>query len=155
MIDWLIITAFILGGIALVILEIIFIPGTTVVGILGLMLGIYGVYLGYDTFGSVTGHFILASSLVAGVIAIAYSFRSNAWKKFTLSTSIDSKVNETLNINLTVGDLGQTVSCLKPVGKGIFNDIEYEVSSLGNFVEEKLPIKIVKIEGAKIIVELI
>ncbi len=155
MIDWLIISAFVLGGIVLMIVEIIFVPGTTVVGILGMILSGYGVYLGYDLFGTSTGHIILGASLLIGTIAVVYSFRSNAWKKFTLNSSINSKVNETRNIHLKVGDEGQTVSSLKPVGKGIFNDVEYEVSSLGHFIEEKLPIKIVKIEGTKIIVELI
>ncbi|MFT7032707.1 MAG: membrane-bound ClpP family serine protease [Cyclobacteriaceae bacterium] len=153
MMEWLNISALILVGIGLVIIEIIFVPGTTIVGILGFLMGGYGIYLGYDYFGNTTGHIVLTSSVTLAFVCIFYSFKSGAWKKFANKTAIKSKVNEGLTFGLKEGDLGQSSSSLKPIGKGIFNDKEYEVTSQGNFITEKQSIKIIKIEKNKIFVE--
>ncbi len=153
MIDWMTILALIIMGIVLIIIEIIFVPGTTVVGILGFMVGIYGVYESYEKFGTTTGHIVLVSSTVVAFIAIIYSFKSDAWKKFANTKSMNAKVNEGLTQSLSVADRGLTSSSLKPVGKALFEDKEYEVTSLGNFVEEKTEIEIIKIDKNKIIVK--
>jgi membrane-bound ClpP family serine protease len=153
MMEWLTISALILIGIGLIIIEIIFVPGTTIVGILGFAMSGYGIYLGYDYFGNTTGHIVLTSSVILAFVCIFYSFKSGAWKKFANKSAIKSKVNEGLTIDLKEGDLGQSTSSLKPIGKGIFNDKEYEVTSQGNFITEKQPIKIIKIEKNKIFVE--
>lgn len=155
MIDWLIVISLILGGIVLLIVEIIFVPGTTVIGILGFILGGYGVYMGYTTFGNSTGHLILVGTLTVGVVATFYSLRSGSWKRFALSGSLEHKVNEGLTLELELGKEGQTVSALKPVGKALFDDKEYEVTSLGNFIEEKSTVRIIRIENNKVIVELV
>lgn len=154
MMEWLIISSLILLGIILIIAEIIFVPGTTIVGILGFAMGGYGIYLAYDYFGNTTGHIVLTSSVTLAFICIFYSFKSGAWKKFANKSVIKSKVNEGLTIDLKEGDIGETSSSLKPVGKGIFNDKEYEVTSQGNFISEKESIRIIRIVHNKITVEL-
>jgi len=82
-----------------------------------------------------------------------YSFKSNAWKKFALDDKIESKVNESLTNQLNMNDEGTTISSLKPIGKADFADKEYEVTTLGQFVEENTLVRIIKIERNKIIVE--
>lgn len=154
MMEWLIISSLILLGIILIIAEIIFVPGTTIVGILGFAMGGYGIYLSYDYFGNTTGHIVLTSSVTLAFICIFYSFKSGAWKKFANKSVIKSKVNEGLTNDLKEGDIGETSSSLKPVGKGIFNDKEYEVTSQGNFISEKESIRIIRIVHNKITVEL-
>ena len=153
MIDWISILVLIIIGIAFIIIEIIFIPGTTVVGFLGAFIGGYGIYVSYERFGMTTGHIVLVTSTIVALVAIFFSFKSEAWKNFANTKSIDSKVNQGLTNNLNEGDTGITISSLKPVGKAAFDDKEYQVISLGNFVEEKTDIKIIKIEINKIIVE--
>lgn len=153
MIDWITILVLILTGIAFIIIEIIFIPGTTVVGILGFVIGGYGVFASYEKFGTDTGHIILVTTTVVTLIVTFISFKSEAWKRFANNDSIKSKVNEGYAELLNEGDEGETVSSLKPIGKAIFGEKEYEVASLGNFILEKTTIKIIKIETNKIIVE--
>jgi len=153
MTDWIIISLMILGGISLIIIEIIFVPGTTVVGIMGFLLGGYGIYQSYEIFGSDTGHLVFAGTAVLSFVAIFLSFKSGAWKRFAHKGSIDSKVNEALTSRLEIGKEGESISSLKPIGKADFDGNEYEVTSLGNFVEEKKSIRILKIEMNKIYVE--
>ncbi len=153
MIDWIIISSLILGGIALIIIEIIFVPGTTIVGVMGLLMGGYGIYQSYELFGNSTGHMVFGTAAVLTIASTIYSFKSNAWKKLALKGSIDAKVNENMTMHLSVGQEGMTVSSLKPVGKVEFDNQEYQATSLGNFIEEQKSVKIIKIERNKIFVE--
>jgi membrane-bound ClpP family serine protease len=153
MLDYFLIALLILSGISLIIVEIIFVPGTTIVGILGFGMAGYGIFRAYELFGTSTGHVVLFSSVILAIIVIFYSFKSGAWKKFALQESIDATVNENLVDGLEIGQEGVSVSSLKPIGKADFNDQEFEVSSLGAFVEEKTALKIVKIERNKIFIE--
>lgn len=137
----------------MIIVEIIFIPGTTVVGIFGFLIGIYGIYRSYEVFGETTGHTVLVISVVIGFAAVIYSFKSGHWERFALSKTIDGKVNENLTKDLKVSERGHTVSALRPIGKAEFNDIEYEVTSLGNYIEQNVEIEIIKIDKNKIYVK--
>src|SRR5687768_11921605 len=91
---WIIIIALLTIGIGLIIVELVFIPGTTVVGLLGLIFSIVGIVISYNYFGNDVGFYILIGTLVTTLIALFYSFRSGAWTRFSLKSSMDSKVNE-------------------------------------------------------------
>lgn len=153
MLDYFLIAFLILAGISLIIVEIIFVPGTTIVGILGFLVGIYGVYRSYELYGVDTGHIVLAVSMTAGLAAVILSFKSGAWNKFSNKSVMKTPVNEGLTSGLEIGQEGKCISSLKPVGKAEFDNKEYEVSSLGPFVLENTAIKIIKLERNKIIVE--
>ncbi|SMD34160.1 NfeD-like C-terminal, partner-binding [Reichenbachiella faecimaris] len=153
MLDYFLIAFLILAGITLIIVEIIFVPGTTVVGIFGCLVGIYGIYRSYELYGVDTGHVVLAVSLVVGLAAVIFSFKSGAWNKFSNKSVMKTPVNEGLTAALEIGQVGKSISSLKPVGKAEFDEKEYEVSSLGSFVLENTQIKIIKLERNKIIVE--
>ena len=62
--EWLIVLMLILIGAILVVLEILVLPGINVAGILGFISIIAGVYFGYAYYGGVTGHLILAGTVV-------------------------------------------------------------------------------------------
>jgi membrane-bound ClpP family serine protease len=151
--EWLFVLGLMLLGIGIIIVEVIFIPGTTVVGILGFIISIYSIYLGYDYFGTPTGHFILAGGFVATTIAIVTAFKSGAWDRFSLKESMSSRVNDDYQINVDVGDIGESISSLKPIGKGIFNDQVIEVRTNGDYIRESNKIKVIRVEGHKIFVE--
>lgn len=63
--EWLIVLMLILIGAILVVLEILVLPGINVAGILGFISIIAGVYFGYAYYGGVTGHLILAGTVVS------------------------------------------------------------------------------------------
>ncbi len=153
MLMWLAITALIVAGVALLIVEVIFIPGTTIVGILGLLFILAGILVGYREFGSTTGNYILLGTSIVAVGAIYVSFRKGAWKKFSLNTSIDSKVNEGMVSELVAGVEGITVSALRPMGTAEFNGKIVEVKTNGDYLAPGTPIKIVLIQSNDILVE--
>lgn len=153
MLMWIIIIALLAIGLALIIAEIVFIPGTTLVGILGLVFAIAGIVISYEHFGSDVGFYILIGMGAATAASLYYSFKTGVWAKFSLKTSSQSKVNEGMVAELTVGDEGKTLSTLRPVGKAKFKEQEYEVKTLGDYVDHGMPIRIKLIMSNQIIVE--
>ncbi len=69
---WTLIVALILIGLLLVILEIVFVPGTTIVGLAGVVLAGVGILFAYREFGNETGWYVLLGT--AGLTAVALFF---------------------------------------------------------------------------------
>lgn len=153
MIDWIIVLLLLALGLSLVIVEIIFIPGTTVVGIIGFVMMGMGIYLGYEYFGVTAGSFLLAGTFMASVITIVISFKSGVWRRFSNKRAIESKVNVGYTEGLQIELRGIAVSALRPIGKAEFNDKEYEVRSMGEYITSGTPLKIIRIDDHKIYVE--
>ena len=153
MITWLVIIGLILLGLGLIIVEVIFVPGTTIVGILGIVLAGVGVYLSFSNFGNNTGTLILVATGAVALIALLISFRTGVWKKFALKDQISSKFNEHIEITTQEGDDGGALSSLKPIGKAEINDKVFEVKTNGNYVDAGEKVKVIKIDKNKIIVE--
>jgi len=153
MMIWVAIVSLIVIGLALIVIEMIFIPGTTIVGIIGLICLIAGLVMTFNNFGSAVGWLTTGGTAVLATGVFIYSFRSGAWKRFALKQSMNSKVNESKPINVAVGDEGIALSTLRPMGKAEFNNQLFEVQSLGELVESESKIRIVKVEKRKIFVE--
>jgi len=153
MLVWIAVISLIVIGLVLIIIEIIFIPGTTIVGIIGLLCVISGLVMTFNHFGSTVGWAATGGTAIISAVVLIYAFKSGVWDKFALHTSIDSKVNQDKPIELNVGDAGIALSALRPIGKGEFNDQVLEVRSLGELVEANSKIKVVKIDNRKIFVE--
>lgn len=153
MLMWIVIISLLLIGLILLIVEVVFIPGTTVVGILGVGFSIVGIMAGYNQFGEGTGFYILMSTLVITAVALFFSFRSNMWNKFSLQSTITSKFNEGKNSVLSIGDIGITTSTLKPSGKAEFKDELFEVRTTGNYLDPQTKVRIVSVNIQQIIVE--
>lgn len=153
MIEWITVVSLILFGLALIIAEIIFVPGTTVVGILGFIFLIIGIALSFSYFGAETGWTTVGVTAVASGLIIYYAFKSNVWGRFSLRSSIDSKVNEGETLAVTVGMEGNTVSALRPIGKATLGDKLYEVKTLGEYLDSGHKVRVIQVISNQIIVE--
>ena len=80
MADWISVILLIICGIALIIIELIFVPGTTVLGLLGLAALVGGVSVSFTSFGRETGYWILAGASVFTILALVYSLRAGTWQ---------------------------------------------------------------------------
>lgn len=153
MMEWLAVISLIIVAIILIVAELIFVPGTTIVGILGLVCMIVGIYLSFDYFGSATGWTVLVVASAAGFVAIIIGLRSKAWEKFALKRTIESKVNEEFPVHVQVGDVGEALSTLRPVGKAEFGNEVIEVHSLGNYLDAGSKVKVINLKDNKVFVE--
>lgn len=151
--EWLTVISLIVVGIVLVVVEIIFVPGTTVVGLLGGLLAVVGVVLSFSYFGNQVGWYTLGATSVLSGGLLYWSLRTRAWERFSLKTTIDGRVNEIDLNTLKTGDEGSTVSALRPVGKAEISGKLFEVTSLGIYVETGTRIRIVRVSSNQIVVE--
>lgn len=153
MITWIAIISLIFIGLALLVIELIFIPGTTIVGIVGLLCIIAGLVMTFNNFGTSAGWMTTGGTAILSSAVFIYAFKAGVWGKFALKTSSDSRVNEDKPILVNVGDEGIALSTLRPMGKAEFNSEVLEVSSLGELVESNSKVRVLKIEKRKIFVE--
>jgi membrane-bound ClpP family serine protease len=153
MVEWIIVISLVAFGLLLLIAEIIFIPGTTLVGMLGFVFLAIGIGLSFSYFGGSTGWITMAISSVASVLALYYSFNSKLWNRFALKAKNHTKVNEGVLLGMEVGQEGITVSALRPIGKAELGSRQVEVKTRGEYVNSGTKIRIVKIELNQITVE--
>jgi len=148
-----VIAILIIVGLLFLIIEILVVPGTTVVGIVGFILIAIGVWQTYAAYGASVGHWVLAGTLVLTVGALALSLRSNTWKRFMLKSNLDGKANVIEADSVKVGDEGIAISRLVPMGKALINNQYFEVSSTGDFIDEQSKVVVTKIEFNKIYIK--
>ena len=153
MLEWIIVIFLIVFGLSLIVAEIIFVPGTTLVGIMGVVLTVAGIYMGFTSFGSTTGYWLLAVSVAGGVGAIVYGLQHDTWTRFSLNSSNKSRVNEEFTPKVAVGARGKTISELRPQGKAEFAQGIYEVRTHGQYLSSGIEVRISKIESHTIFVE--
>ena len=141
----------ILVGIVLMIAEILLIPGVGVAGVLGLLsLGGSCWYAFYE-FGNLTGGIVTGVTAVVLVAFAVVVLRAKTWKRMTLNTTIESKVNQ-LPVELRVSDKGRTVTRLAPMGSARFEDEIVEVKALEGMIDPNVEVEVCMIEEGKIYV---
>lgn len=139
-------------GILLFFVELFFIPGTTVVGVLGILLLALGIFFAYKDLGNTTGHIILTITFIAIIISIVIGAKSNVWSKLSNRTHVEGKANEIDANKIQVGDKGVAISAIRPIGKARINEINFEVKSLGEYINTNSEIEVVKVQGNRITV---
>ncbi len=144
----------ILLGIVLMVLDFLVIPGG-VVAIIGVLCMVGGVVTAFVQFGTTVGFLTLLLTAALTFLFFFLMMRTKTWRKLQLNTQIDSKMNEVDESKLKVGTEGVSVSRLAPTGTAVFGDTEAEVVSLQGFIDENTPIVIQKIEGSKVVVEIL
>jgi membrane-bound ClpP family serine protease len=153
MLEWITVISLILFGLALLVAEIIFVPGTTLVGVLGFVFLIIGIGLSFHYFGSNVGWITAGGAAVASGLVLYFSFKANVWGRFALKSSNQGKVNEGELEGLAPGQEGVALSALRPVGKAEVAGRTYEVKTLGGYVTTGTKIRIIQILSNQIIVE--
>jgi len=150
--SWLIIISLIIVGLLFLILEILVIPGV-VVGIMGSFMIVLANYFSYKFNGSTAGNLTLFGTLALTAVSLFFTFRSKTWDRLMLKNQNKSRVNELEENAVNVGDVLRTVSKLRPMGKARLNNEHYEVTSVGEYINENVDIEVVKVEGYKIYVK--
>jgi membrane-bound ClpP family serine protease len=139
-------------GVLFLLLEILVIPGTTLAGIVGFGLLFVGIWQAYASKGTIQGHYTLGATLVVTVVALYYAFKSGTWKKMSLKTTVDGKMDQLEGMNMNEGDSGITISRLAPSGKAMINNNIVEVHTYGEFIDQEREIVVISTKDNKIIV---
>src|SRR5439155_1424455 len=141
----------ILVGAALLLLETV-LPGM-IAGIIGFGCLLAGVAVAYVNFDTRTANFVLLA-VVLGLVA-----GTACWLKYFP----DSRVARLFISQRTVGDIGTekpellnqngtALTPLRPSGAAIINGKRVDVITEGPFVERGSPVKVVAVEGMRVVV---
>ena len=149
----LILSSLLIIGLILLMVEMLFIPGTTVVGILGFLVSLAGVAYAFLTFENNTALWITAIAAIVNLVAVWYGFSSGVWNRFSLKSSMSGGAFDGRTDGLQIGMRGKAISDIKPFGKIILDEKIYEVKSEEGFIEVGKNVEIIKIENNKILVK--
>ncbi len=149
---WLIILLFALA-ITLIIVELVFIPGFGVAGILSIGCVGVAIFLSYSNFAPVVGHIVAGLSVVMFVSVLVFALKSGTWSRVSLKETISATVNDNLFEGAAVGDCALTVSRLAPMGKVVLNQRQFEAKSMSSYIDEGQEVVIVGFEDSYLIVK--
>ncbi len=141
-------------GMALIILELVAIPGTTIAGISGIILTVWGLVKVFGEYGTFWGGIITAFDVIFCFGLFYWSLKTKTWKRFEQKEEISSKVNE-IKTAVKVGDKGKTITRLAPMGTALINGDRMEVYTSTSFVDPDTDIEVEEVEGNKIRVKVI
>lgn len=147
-----------LVGLSLLLAEIFIIPGFGLAGIGGIIAILSSIFL---TFGNViraTYSILIALgiSIVGVLLLIRYIPSTRTWRKFILFTQQKRELGYTVgtkDLKRLTGKEGIAITPLRPSGIAEVNDKKLNVITRGEYVSSNTKIKIIGVEGNKIIVE--
>ena len=146
----LVLVTLLLIGLILLLVEILFIPGTTVVGVFGFLVSGSGLVFAFLNFEYSVALGITGIAIVINFGAVWYGFSAGVWNKFSLKSTQKGGAFDGRMDGLEVGMKGLAVSDIKPYGKASFNELWVEVKSESGFIAVNSPVIILKIENNKI-----
>lgn len=154
--NWLYVGLFIIGVILLLI-EIFLIPGFGLTGISGIILIFISIFftLGGGTKALYSIGVVAAILLILFIILLVLFPKLPIWNKLGLKESLKTEKGYTTFTPLEelIGKEGKVITTLRPSGTIEIDGKRYDAISLGEFIEKDSRVKVVKIEGNKIIVE--
>lgn len=153
-------------GVILLLLEIFVIPGFGIVGVLGIIMIIAGLFLGLIGDFSITD----TNDLSNAIIQLASSFvmtgaavfvlskflpKTKVWNNLILQTNISSTSGYASNLDLTalIGAEGVALTDLRPSGTAIINNKRVDVVTDGEYIKNGAIIVVNFIQGSKVVVE--
>ncbi|MEO5802108.1 MAG: NfeD family protein [Verrucomicrobiota bacterium] len=149
----LVLTLIIVGAILLILETVL--PGL-VAGIIGFCCLIAAVYFAYTRLGAETGHWVfmgVAIMLVVGTICwLKYFPNSRFARPFVSKSAIGNIGAERPDL---LNQTGTAFTSLRPSGTALIDDKRVDVVTEGALIEKGTPIKVVAIEGLRVVVRAI
>ena len=155
---------FVLTGLALILLEVLVIPGFGIAGLGGIGLMIYGLYLlllpdipvGEEVLGQAMDGFLIGLvGAVIGVVLLAkLMIKTKFWEQLTApdTQKKEDGYSNTFGWESLQGETGNADTDLHPSGWVRVKDQRIFVVSEGEFIEEGKEIKILSVDGNRILV---
>jgi len=144
-------------GIMLILLEIFIIPGFGITGIAGLAMLLGGVFFVADTFAE--GLIYLFITVLTTGLLIYIGFKTGRvkmlWKKISLREKQNSEegyIAPRREYSGYLGKSGTAITLLRPAGTAEIDGDRVDVVSDGSFVPKDSRIKVIAVEGTRIIV---
>jgi membrane-bound serine protease (ClpP class) len=144
-----------LAGLGLIVAEIVLIPGSTVVGLLGVASILASVYLQYgDKFWEVASVSSIIGGLGLGLILWMLPQSSIAKRLFLQTTLTEGSANWNANEAPRLeGRFGTALSDLRPSGMADIEGERVDVVSSGEFINIGTKLEVIRVEGRRVLVK--
>lgn len=150
-----------LVGIGLMVLEC-FLPGFGLPGISGVVLEVISVAMAWNNHGPLAalGMTLIVLSVIALVISITLkSISSGKLSKSPIvlnhRESTEEGYRSSDDQQVFLGKEGVTTTVLRPTGMAEFDGVKLNVVSEGEFIQLNTPVRIIEVEGSRILVRAI
>ena len=153
MMEIVIIILLVLAAIVLLLVELFLIPGISLAGIAAGCCIVYANYYAFCNLGQMGGWITLAVSALTTILSVVLFMRSKTLDKIALKSEIASTVDRSAEQRIKVGDEGVSTTRLALIGYAEIHGEIVEVKSTGEFLNEKTPIRVCRIQGSVILVE--
>lgn len=141
-------------GILLFIVEFLLIPGVTIAGIGGAILMGVAVYMSYKTHGNTVGNYTLIATLILTIGMFVYALRAKTWNRLMLKKDLEGKVEVGLeNETVKVGDRGESITRMAPIGKVLINGLVVEGKSQRGFLDPHTLVEVIKVLNTQVIIK--
>ena len=142
-------------GLALLLIEL-YTPGFGLAGLSGILAMTYGLYEHYGQLESVLlmGVILIAVAALTVYLLVKLGCRPVVAHAFVLETALtrESGYTPSPDHQNLVGQVGQAVTPLRPVGRAQFDQEVYEVISHGPMIQSGTPVQVEAVRGSQIIV---
>jgi membrane-bound ClpP family serine protease len=142
----------ILIGLLVILAEIFFVPGSTIVGVVGIALVLVGIVGAFYWLDRTMGFTVFGSTLLILAVLTWLGFKTKTWQRFAVKSSINSKAPAD-TFKFSVGQQGVTLTRCTPIGKAQFGSEIEEVYSSNDYIEINIPVEIIRIQENKLIVK--
>jgi membrane-bound serine protease (ClpP class) len=145
------------AGVAAILWELHIVPGHAVPGIVGVACLLLGALLAFGLPFFIVAVETLATAIV--IAAIVYSMLlkqlpENAWaRRLALSATQGPDYVTSADLTSLLGKTGTAVSFLRPAGIASVDGRRVDVLTAGEFISAETPIRVVRVEGARVFVE--
>ncbi|MCH7408842.1 nodulation protein NfeD [Belliella sp. DSM 111904] len=150
---WMVLLTLLGIGLILILTEIFFIPGTTIIGVMGFAISAVGVVYGFAVLESNVAWLVFSMAFILNLGAIIYGFKSGVWTKFALHDTVEGRSFDGRMDGLEIGMEGKAISDLRPIGKASFGEKILEVKSDSGYVSVGQKLIITKLDHNTIIVK--
>ena len=140
-------------GIILLFYEVYFIPGTSIIGMIGGILCIFAIVLVFRKFGNIRGYISLFLTILVVFIMVLVGSKNKVWQRISNQNIFAGKSNLVEQDEIKPGLKGYAVTAIRPIGTGKFNDINYIVQTDVDYIQKGTPIEVVKVNVTKIFVK--
>ncbi len=153
-----------LVGVAMLVIELLAIPGFGVVGIGGIFVMLYGLFrmlvpetpTPKEINMALLGLTISIAGGIVGVVVLARGMASSrVWRRISLAEQENREDGYSMDLGLEelVGQEGVTITKLRPAGIARIGKRRIDVVTLGEWVNPGTRIKVIEVNGPRVIVE--
>lgn len=139
-------------GLLCIAAEVVFIPGTSVVGIIGALISVLSIALSFYYLQSSHAWLFTLASVFISLSLGYYGLRSKTWKRFEVKSALTSKAPGQAS-TIQTGMTGKTISRCNPIGQAEFQNQIHEVYAQGDYLDSGIEIQVERIENQYIYIK--